>query len=340
MKANSIILMIGIFAAIITSAILVKMAADNHLAVQARYALTSYSASPEDTQWRPGAAPANFISEQGQLPMALSGVRSLLLNQDYETSFELALTVVRHLASGAGPGKGEIDTDIVSTYGKVMTGGYGDCADYSRLFTGLAYAVDLNARIWTTSFEGFGSDGHVFSEVFWQERARWVFVDSLNAFYVTDAVSGEPLSVLEFTQRLRRNRGDEEVEVRVIDSDQFSFAGQREVLDYYRRGADRFALRMANNVFSYDRLPWVRTLRPHSRSLEQLVSIVVGAYPELLIVENIENREDLESLEALRKKVLTLLVVFFLGILAVTGAGLAMLRSRFAAANTLVIPPT
>ena len=36
------------------------------------------------------------------------------------------------------------------------------------------------------SFDGYGGDGHAFSEIFDTQRQHWIFVDSFYSFYVTD----------------------------------------------------------------------------------------------------------------------------------------------------------
>jgi hypothetical protein len=89
------------------------------------------------------------------------------------------------------------------------------------------------------SFDGYGGDGHAFSEIFDTQRQHWIFVDSFYSFYVTDE-HGEPLSVADFRRRLLLPAAPPQVVP--IQPGKFAFKSGQAALDYYRRGADAFYL--------------------------------------------------------------------------------------------------
>jgi hypothetical protein len=295
----------------ISSAIsLLRIAFDNDDAVRVRYALTADFGSSFDVTAAPGASPNAFVAETAPVPSIVADkIKSLDLDPPND-DFKKAMVLANHLASGPGTGKGELDTDIVSTYRAVLSDQLGDCTDYARLYAGLGYAAGLDVRIWTTSFDGFGSKGHVFSEVYTDEYG-WIFLDPINSFIVTDVERQKPLSVVDFRDRLLARGPIRSLAVTPISKERFAFASAEEAIDYYKPGAERFALRLSNAVFSYDRLFWVRWLRPRSKSLEQGLSILLNRYPRLLVLETAGNAHALDSLRSLKKKVIGLLSLCF-----------------------------
>jgi hypothetical protein len=311
----------------LTSIGLLLIVMDNDKAVRARYALISEAGSEKELTRPPDRPPSGFVIERGRVPDELAkAVESLDLDEE-DDAYRKAVSLAAHIASGPGPGKGELDIDVVSTYRAVISDRYGDCTDYARLFAGLGYAAGLDTRIWTTSFEGFGSVGHVFSE-FYSPESGWLFLDPINSFVVVDERTRQPLSVAEFRNRLLLAEESRNLVVEPISERRFGFDSAEQAIEYYRRGADRFALRMANDVLSYDELPWVRLLGPQFRWLEQGLSIAFDKYPHLMILETPNNRQEMQDLRDLRKQVLVLLAGWLLSGAVMLAIGVCWLYRR------------
>ncbi len=306
----------------VTSLVLMYIVLDNDRAVRARYALTSVHGTG-DPIWLAGTSqPQGFVTEGGPVPELFGRVVQQLGESQEKSQFQTLLRIAEHMASGPGPGRGELDLDAVTTYNVILNERRGDCTDYARLFAALSYSAGLQSRIWTTSFEGFSSTGHVFSEALTNEYG-WVFVDPINSFIVVDSAGGRPLSVNEFRLRLADDDPSDSIEIRPISRERFGFDSPKHAIEYYKRGKDRFAIRMANNVLSYDGYPWVEFLRPKSKSLEQVVSLMLGALPKRYILETQGNVDELRNLSVFR-----VLLWCLLGMWAVSAAVFAVALIR------------
>ena len=153
------------------------------------------------------------------------------------------------------------------------------------------------------SFDGFGGDGHAFSEAYDSTARQWIFVDPLNGFYAADQSTGRPLSVLEFRERLIADEGFESLIITPI-GEAFRFDSPRDAFNYYKRGADQFYLWFGNHVFTYDAHPIVRLFGPVSRAMEQLAAILVGLHPDIKIFATASNQSDITALKYFRYRVL------------------------------------
>lgn len=301
------VLYVSIAIFLVSATLLLVMISDNDRAVRIRYALIATPGMEDNVTGPPAISPAGFVNERGIVPRELSEAVRKLEIEARDSDMEKAMLLARHIVAGPGPGRGELDTDVVSTYKTVLSDEYGDCTDYARLYTGLSYAAGLDARIWTTSFGGFSSKGHVFSEIY-TEAYGWVFLDPINSFIVIDENTQKPMSVVEFRDRLLVPEQDRKVIVKPISDERFGFQSGTDALEYYEKGVNRFALRMANDVLSYDQLPWVKRFRSRSKSLEQGISILFGRYPRLLILQTPDNVRELSELTAAKSRVLVILV--------------------------------
>jgi hypothetical protein len=290
--------------AAVAVAYLLRLAADDYEATRVRNALIAHAAGSEAFDWVPPAWPAAFRRERGPTPAVFTqAVQPMAARGEIGDGWTLARRLAAHLGSAGGDGTG-LKTDTRSAYRSILAGEGGYCADYTQVFNGLAHAAQLDVREWGMSFDGYSGEGHAFSEVFASDLGQWVFVDSFYGFWVRDAATATPLSALAFRERLSAARGEERVDVMPLAADGHAFTSDRKLLDYYRRGADQFFLYMANDVFAYDHHPVVRHLRAFPSSLEQLVSIVLGAHPRILLLQTSTNAAAIESLGALRMKVL------------------------------------
>ena len=304
---------------------LVSFSADPQKLVQVRNALFARVAPKSEFLWTPENAPRSFQQEGGRSPAAFSEVVNELLGKGgaHLKEWDKALRLARHLRDGTKVKGRAIQTDTVSAYLAIRRTGGGYCSDYSQVLNGLAYAAGIAVREWGMSFGDFSGDGHAFNEIYDAARGKWMFLDSFFSFYVLDANTGIPLSVLELAETLRGGSGRERVRVEFIDEEAFSFPDRDAALNYYRRGADRLFLGLANNVLEYDRHPVVRWAAKFGRTAEQVAAMVCGMAPRLLIVKTDTNGDAIWALRLTAAGFFLSLLVFLS-----TTAGLGLVGVR------------
>lgn len=267
-------------------------------AVRLRNALLLRRRNEADFSWTPDTVPADFRRER--LPPTADYatiVQSLGIGEmplDWDKARALAAHLVEHAAD-----KGPIRADLSTTYRRIREG-YGYCADFVKVYLGLAHAAGLFARQWAFSFDGFGGHGHAVVEVFDRQRERWVFVDVYNNFHAIDTRSDDVLSALEFRDFAAGRR--DRIAIRPNGTGRPGFIYEAKALDYYRRGAPEWYMWWGNAVFSYYAHPLVRVVGPVSRSLEGLVAIVLGLQPKMQIYPAIENRDQARRMVELRRQ--------------------------------------
>jgi hypothetical protein len=230
--------------------------------------------------WRPATRPADFREEHAPAPSEISEAASTAVgSQSRNSEFLTALALARHLAKNRQRAAPPIQKSTLETYREIVAEGQGYCADFTQVFNGLAHAAGLEVREWGMSFEGYGGNGHAFSEIFDRGRDQWVFIDSFYSFYVTDH-TGRPLAASEFRDRLLTASTDLHVEP--IVAEKFGFKTPERALDYYRRGAASFYMWWGNDVFTYDNNAVLAHLGA-SRALQQLAGIVLGIQPAMML---------------------------------------------------------
>jgi hypothetical protein len=253
--------------------------------------------SYKDFTWLPSNPPGDFLWDDPSLaPPEFAATVLMQLNSSYPSDggWQKAVRIAQHLAEGPGIGSG-IKSNTVDTYRAIMTETGGYCSDYTQVFNGIAIASNIPVREWGMSFDGYSGYGHAFNEVYDWDLRKWIFIDTFNSFYVIDLLSGVPLSVLEFRERLLTGK-TREILVEVIEPSRFTFESNDQALAYYQRGADQFFLYLGNNVFSYDRHPIIRKLRSRSRALEQGIATIIGVQPRILIFQSGTNGEFIDAL--------------------------------------------
>ncbi len=189
--------------------------------------------------------------------------------------------------------KGPIKGTTVKAYVGIVQQGRGYCADFTQVFNGLGYATDVFVREWGMSFGNFSGEGHAFNEVYLPQSRTWAFIDPLNSFYVFSQKLQRPLSVLEFFGEL--DEGPRRLQLIGLNRD-FTDSKQQ-MIDYYRQGTDTLFMWQSNSVFSYDEHPVMALLTYLPRSIEQLLALVMGIHPKLLIVENARNAAKIKHLQ-------------------------------------------
>ena len=265
--------------------------------VKLRNALRFETADETSIRWSASSMPLTFTEEGRAAPLLFRDTATKVAGPA-ESDFGKALRLAGHLVISPERSGDAIQSSLEHTYREIVERGEGYCADYTAVFTGLALAAGIPVREWGMSFDGFGGNGHAFTEIYDQTLGKWVLIDAFYSFYVTDP-AGMPLSVLELRDYLLQDRL-EALTVMPIDPEQFMFPSFEYALRYYQRGADQVFMIWGNNVFSYDTNPGIRAARHISRSAEQLVGIAVGVQPRIMILSSPMNQSAVKELERLR----------------------------------------
>lgn len=312
--------------ALIAGAWLALEAHDARDLVKFRNAMLVEVGAPNAFDWSPADRPADFREEGAQAPPEIrEAARIAVAHESRNSEFLAALDLARHLARNRERGSLPIQKSTIETYREIIGEGTGYCADYTQVFNGLAHAAELEVREWGMSFEGYGGNGHAFSEVFDRGRDQWVFVDSFYSFYVTDH-TGRPLSASELRDRLLT--GSTDLHVEPIVAEKFGFKSPEKALAYYRRGAGSFYMWWGNDVFTYDNNAVLAHLET-SRALQQLAGIVLGMQPALMLAEGHIQTQGLFELRLIRGLLVALLAGVTL--FAITSLMLFAARRRRAA---------
>jgi hypothetical protein len=295
-----------------------------------RNALIAEVGAAAEFDWTPSNPPPDFLLESASPPSPFAEVGDALSARAYDAE-GLAIAIIEHMHAHP-KSKGRIQSSTLEAYEAIRATGTGYCADYTQVFNALALAARLPVREWGMSFDKFDGSGHAFSEIFDRRSGRWIFVDPFNGLLVRDRSTGRALSVLEFRQRLIDDELDR-IDVADVGS-RHRFDSAREVLEYYRKGADEFFLWFGNNVFTYDQSPVIAPFRVW-RPLEQLVGISLGIHPEIRILPTPTNQRDIADLLAFRWYVIVCIgAAVVLGIvLAVSLARRLRLRGHLAATS-------
>jgi hypothetical protein len=292
-------------------------------AVRLRNALLIEPGASADFSWNPDRIPASFMAEHRAPPPAfVSAIREAGVESaggDWEKALVLAGMLTRNAQD-----KGPIQSDLTSTYRAIVDDGRGYCADFVKVYLGLAEAAGLVARRWGFSFDGFGGDGHTLVEVFDRQRNKWVFLDVYNNVHALDAATGEPLSALEFREFALGHRP-----APVIRSNGPGRPGYKiesKLVDYYRRGAEEWYLLWGNNELAYDSHPAIRAAGRVSHSLEQLVAVAIGVHPRIKALATTENAPQLERMEKLRWRLLASAALFAALLVSLAGQVALLVR--------------
>lgn len=297
-------ILITLLALLALLAVVVQQARPSTEAVRLRNALLWDQVQPADFSWTPDAVPAGYAVDAAGGHALFDGVARQLRLADAATDWERSLRIARHLLDNPRFGGPAMD-DLAGTYRQILAGN-GYCADYTTTFIGIARSAGIFAREWAFSFDGFGGHGHAFTEVFDRDARRWRFLDSFNNFYVVDKASGEPLSAMEFRDRLRNN--DDRITIVKAGPGRLGMRDAASVLRYYREGADQWYLWWGNAVVRYDESLVVRTLGRLSRSLEQLGAMAMGVHPRIHAIATDSNASMRQRMVALGWQMLAALV--------------------------------
>jgi hypothetical protein len=267
-------------------------------AVKIRNGLVAEVGAPADFVWLPGSAPASYKLNQAQPSASFRAIADQVAVSgpgERLQGLDLALALSQHLMAGPKRVGGPIQAGLDETYRRITGQRQGYCADFTRVFSGLAVAAGLPVRTWSISFEGFGA-GHSFSEIHDARMSKWILVDSFHSLYFVDDRTGEPLSVIEVHDRLVLPDGKSGIALRQIVEGRMPFRSDELAIDYYRRGFKQLALVWGDNIFDYDQSKAVQVASHVSRSVERATAIGLDVYPDLKIYPRAVSQRDVDAL--------------------------------------------
>lgn len=278
----------------------------SEVTVRVRNALTASVGVPADFHWTPDGVPDGFLWSRADPPreflQVAGSLQSSAVSADPDLEFALALSA--ELMGAARRVGSPVRAPAVATYHAITQQGRGYCADFVKVFNGIALAGDVPVRQWGFAFTAFGS-GHTFNEIWDRGRGKWVLVDSFHSLYFVDPVSREPLSTLEVHDRLLSLDPEErEAEIVRIVADRFPFRSERLALDYYRSGMRQLWLVWGNNALDFERHAATGPVSRLSRGAGQLLGLAVGNYPSIRIYPVGVSERDLRELFRARNELL------------------------------------
>jgi len=298
-RANKAILLSLITITVIAGQLAWMLRSDLEM-VRVRNSLIADVVSVADVDWTPASIPDAFLQETGEPPVEIrTVVREVLAGDTHaQGGLRSGLQLAAHLTASGPLWGGAIKSSTLTSYGKIVTEGRGYCADFSQVLNGLSIAGALAVREWGISVDGFGGEGHAFNEIFDPGLGKWVLIDAYLSFYAVDAGDGQPLSALEFRDRLQAKGGRDSVRIMPIDPGRYSavLANQGPIIEIFRPGLDQMYLWYGNNVFSYDEHPAVRFFARFSRAAEGIAGIIAGVHPRIHIVATKTNQSLVSTL--------------------------------------------
>ena len=251
-----------------------------------------------DFDWRPSNVPDEFLMETVVSPALFKDVVTRLNLRDCTSDWQRALRIAEHLAIPARD-LGPIRNDLETTYTRILAG-YGYCADFVKVFIGLAHTAGLFARQWAFSFSGFGGFGHTVVEIYDRASDKWLFLDVYNNFHVCDAATAAPISALEFREHLLRESAD----FRIVPNGagRLGYPIEKKLIAYFRRGLQEWYLVGGNAIFSFEAHSLVRWSIRISGPAAQLVAACFGRLPSIQVLVTPENAVAVTSLMALARR--------------------------------------
>ena len=294
-----------------------------------RNALLLIDGKEAPLDWTPPTLPDGFLLERGPSdPVFVEAVNRLGL-AGIPSDWDRVIAISRHLLAGNPSEGGAIQSDLRTTYSRILNQGDGYCGDFTRVFSALAIAAGIPVRSWAFSFDGFGGHGHVWPEIWNRQLKRWQLIDIFdnNYFTLTDGVA---ISALEFRRAMKESPRELRI-VPLYSGARPGYVIEEKAWDYYRRGLPEWYLYWGNSIFTYERAFLVQSFVHLSRSLEQLGGIVQDVSPGIRILEDPVNRDQSAALIRLRQHLLFVgaLSAVALGVLGFCLVGWWLARRRY-----------
>jgi hypothetical protein len=271
-----------------------------------RNALYARRATAADFDWKPANVPAEFRQETGNAPAPFKDAVMRLNTSGCASDWQRALRIAEHLTMVARD-LGPIRSDLETTYARIQAG-YGYCADFVKVFLGLAYVSGIFARQWSFSFNGFGGFGHTVVEVFDRSADKWLFLDVYNNIHVCDAATSAPMGALAFREALLH--ASPAIKIARNGTGRLGYPIEDKLLAYYRRGLQEWYLVCGNAVFLFEAHPLVRWFSRISGPAGQLVAGCLGKQPAIQLLATPQNVVAINALIALARRFRVAIILF------------------------------
>jgi len=166
------------------------------------------SKKKDDFYWHPENAPGYFRFEppSGKISVFRDEIFPLTKNQDGE--FKIALKAASHLMDICSrpnqQGRALKWDSPEGMLSQVKKGAAANCFHRAILFSTYLSSLGIKSRLWALENDNFDAIAHSVNEVYIKSLKKWVFVDVMFGFYVTEG--GYPLSFLELRERLLNNK--------------------------------------------------------------------------------------------------------------------------------------
>ena len=267
--------------------------------VRARNAFLLRRGRVADFNWMPGNVPHDFRVGIGHAPevivSALRGAQIDRITRDRERALAIVGLLLRNAGSGGG-----IRADLATTYRGVQHG-RGYCADYVRVYLAAAASVGLFCRRWAFSFDGYGSHGHTFVEIFDRDNARWMFIDVFNNVYAVKREDATPLDALGLRAALLGH--PEGVKFLSASPARPGFVHQDKLIQYYVNGLREWCLWWGNDAVEQERGGLTQILLAFSGRIAYRLIIGLTRVPSLVAVDPERNEAELARMDVLRRRI-------------------------------------
>ncbi len=267
--------------------------------VRLRNALEFKEGPATDFMWQPESAPASYLRETAP-PMPYFVALAKKLNiVDLSDDWAAAVRISAHLLTSAPAlHGGALKRDIVETHQAITQLGDGYCADFVRVFQGIAGAAGLPFRTWSFSFDGYGGHGHIVVEIWNRQRARWELLDLFNNVYFVGA-DGLPMDALALREALKADPTRLQV-VPLVATARPGYDEPDKLLGYYQRGLNEWYLRWGENRFAYEAASVVRWLGTDLRGFAQFMMLMSGERPAVYALAEPGNARQRAAMHGLR----------------------------------------
>jgi len=228
---------------VITGCLLLKSRSFSHLAI---WNIVE-SNKKENFYWQPEDAPLYFYFEPYSDRISIFREEVFPLIKDESDDFRITLEVARYIMDISS---NKIQPGLFLKWGspeeilrQIREGAGANCFHQSILLSTYLSGAGIKARLWALENKGFDGVSHSITEAYIESLEKWVFIDVLGGFYVTE--DNRPLSFLELRERLL-NENTEKILFHNINDDRIM--GKKEIPDFYKRLVRCVFLR-ANNDF-------------------------------------------------------------------------------------------
>lgn len=180
--------------------LLLKSRSLSHLAIWR----TMESEAKDDFYWQPEDAPGYFYFEpdSDRLTIFKNEISSLIESEkdEFKTVLKIAEYLTNITSDNIQQGVSLKWDSPEGMLRQIKEGAVANCFHRSILFSAYLSSLGIKSRLWALENEGFNATAHSINEVYIKTLKKWVFIDIMLGFYVTE--KGGLLSLLELRERL------------------------------------------------------------------------------------------------------------------------------------------